>query len=743
MKIFDAWPQANSPSRPLPYATLLVATALVYFAVGRMSLALAIPPGYASAVWPPSGIALAAVLLFGARVWPAVWIGAALVNVTVESSLLVAAAIASGNTLEALAGGALVRRHVGDPARFQRSEDVFKFIALCAVASAIAATVALVPLAAGGLSWAQGFRNWWTWWQGDLSGMIVVAPLILSWSAGTGEEWSAEKKLEAAVFAFLLLAAGALLTGSEPADFAPLSLTFVALPFIIWAALRFSQREVSTAIVVICAIAIWYTVKGGETASTTMNESLLMLLTFNSMVVATGLVLASVVAERGRAIQALRQRQDQLESSIRYDSLTGLPNATLFRHQLAQLVALGAESGRKVVVAVMDVERLRFINDAFGRQGGDELLRQIAARLAPDITGSSVVARVDGGRFAVAAYGFREEAAIGRAATERMERWFGPPFRLTGTELKLSARMGLAHFPLDGEHPETLYMHAESALMRAKRSGERCVFYAQTMSERAAETFSLESELRRAVERREFVLHYQPKVDLQMRRLTGVEALIRWRSRDRGVVPPLQFIPLLEETGLILEVGRWALGQAVCDQAVWAAKGLNVPRVAVNVSSIQLRHAGFVGDVQDAIAHAAGAPRIDLELTESCIMENVEATIAKLSAIRALGVGIAIDDFGTGYSSLAYLAKLPADLLKIDRSFISRMLEDDGSMTLVQTILSLANSLALKTVAEGVESEQQADMLALLGCSEMQGYLVSEPRPPEEIAAMLGARGAC
>jgi diguanylate cyclase (GGDEF)-like protein len=728
--------------QPLSYAGLLAATAIVYFIAGRLSLALAIPPGYATAVWPPSGIALAAAVLFGPRIWPAVWIGAAFVNIAVDASFAAAALIASGNTLEALAGSAMIRRLGADPARFGRGEDVLKFIALCALASAIAATVALVPLSIGHpLSWTQGFRNWWTWWQGDLSGMIVGAPLILSWSTANREPRTSEKKLEAVVFGFLLLAAAFLVIGSSTSEFAPLSLTFVALPFIIWAAFRLGQREVTAAIAVICAIAIWYTVERNDPGSPVeINEWLLMLLSFNAMVVATGLVLVTVVGERARAMQALRKRHDRLESFTHYDPLTGLPNSTLFRHQLAQLLAIGTGSGRKVAVAVVDIERFRVLNDTFGREGGDELLKHVADRLAPDISGADIVARVDSNRFAVAYHGFDDEAGVARMASEKMERWFGPAYHLGSNELRLSARMGIALFPQDGDQGDVLYLHAESALNRAKKTGERCVSYTQKMSERAAEQLSLENKLRRAVERGEFVLYYQPKVDLHLRNITGVEALMRWKSPDLGLVPPMQFIPLLEETGLILEVGRWALTQAVRDQQRWADEGLNVPRVAVNVSCMQLRDRDFLEHVRQAVQPTAGAPLIDLEITESHIVEDITANIVTLKKIRALGVGVAIDDFGTGYSSLAYLAKLPATVLKIDRSFVASMLRDDDAMTLVQTILSLATSLKLGTVAEGVETEQQADMLALLGCNEMQGYLISTPRPPEGMIALFGPR---
>jgi diguanylate cyclase (GGDEF)-like protein len=723
----------------MPYAAQMGMVAVAYFAAARMSLVLAIPPGYATAVWPPSGIALAAALLLGTRIWPGIWIGAALVNVAVESSFFSAVAIGSGNTLEALVASTLIRRHIADPARFERGEEVLRFVALCALACALAPSVALIPLAAGHpLTWEAGLRNWWTWWQGDLSGMIVVAPLILSWNARAAGAWPAEKKLEAAGFGLLLLVAAALITADNATHFVPLSLTFVTLPFIIWAAFRFGQREVSTAIAVICAIAVWYTVEHRNLfGSAPLNEMLLMLLTFNSMVVITGLMLVAVVGERSRAMNKLQSRTEQLESVREHDPLTGLPNGTLFRRQLAQLVSVAAESGQKVAVAVMEVERFKNINDAFGRQAGDELLKQIAGRIASNLTGSSMVARVYGNRFALASHGFENEDGVARAVNERLARWFGPPYRLTGDDLRVSARMGVALFPEDGEQPDVLYMHAESALERAMKIGERCVFYRQKMSERVAEKLSLENKLRQAIERDEFVLHYQPKVDVDLRRLTGLEALIRWNSPELGLIPPMQFIPLLEETGLILEVGSWVLRQAIHDQGIWAAEGVPVPRVAVNVSSIQLRQRNFVEQVQETIGPVTRAPLIDFEITETCIMEDIEANIGKLRQIRALGIGIAIDDFGTGYSSLAYLAKLPAQVLKIDRSFIARMLDDDDALALVQMILSLAITLKLTAVAEGVEHEEQADMLGLLRCAEIQGYYVSKPLPREQITPFL------
>jgi diguanylate cyclase len=278
--------------------------------------------------------------------------------------------------------------------------------------------------------------------------------------------------------------------------------------------------------------------------------------------------------------------------------------------------------------------------------------------------------------------------------------------------------------------------NAEAALDKAKRSTEPYLFFEQGMTERVAENLKLETALRRAIEQEEFVLHYQPRVDLQTRRIQGVEALIRWQSSE-GLVPPMKFIPLLEQTGLIIEVGAWALRQAVLQHRSWLDAGMSAPRIAVNVSAGQLRQKDFVARLKRTLEQGATPPGIDLEVTESMVMDDIAGSIEKLRAIRDLGVNVAVDDFGTGYSSLAYLAKLPVNTLKIDRSFIITMLSDPPTMTLVSTMISLAHSLALKVVAEGVDAEEQARALAQLGCEEMQGYLFSKPLPAAELGALL------
>jgi EAL domain-containing protein (putative c-di-GMP-specific phosphodiesterase class I) len=293
-------------------------------------------------------------------------------------------------------------------------------------------------------------------------------------------------------------------------------------------------------------------------------------------------------------------------------------------------------------------------------------------------------------------------------------------------------------FPDDGSDADALLRNTEASLMRAKETGERYLFYAPQMNVRMAEQVELEQGLRRAVDHGELFLHFQPKVELAARRIVGLEALLRWTGPDGKPVSPARFVPVLEQTGLIFEAGRQALATAASTYRAWKAAGISPPRVAVNVSSLQLRRRSFVDDIRAAL-EGDGDSGVDLEITESLLMEEVEESIAKLRAVREAGVQIALDDFGTGYSSLAYLARLPIDALKIDRGFIRGVTENANDTTIVSTIISLAQALRLTVVAEGVETEQQAQLLRLLRCDQMQGYLFSPPVPRERIEAMLQA----
>ena len=316
------------------------------------------------------------------------------------------------------------------------------------------------------------------------------------------------------------------------------------------------------------------------------------------------------------------------------------------------------------------------------------------------------------------------------------------PFHLGGhTAFRIAAKTGIALFPDDGADAETVFRNAEAALKTAKKSGDRYLFHTKKMTEAVAAKLTLENQLRQAIDNEEFVLHYQPKMNLTSGRVAGAEALIRWNDPRTGLVPPGKFIPVLEETGLISEVGRWALRKAIEDYLRWRAAGLKAVRIAVNVSPLQLRNPGFVAEIEGKIGIGAlAAEGLELEITESMIMEDLKHSVSSLRAIREMGVHVTIDDFGTGFSSLGYLSKLPVDTLKIDRSFVVEMTADPEGLALVSTIVNLAHALKLKTVAEGVETEEQTSLLRLLSCDEVQGFLFSKPVPADIFEARFLSR---
>ena len=447
-------------------------------------------------------------------------------------------------------------------------------------------------------------------------------------------------------------------------------------------------------------------------------------------------LLVQLASDMSFALDFIGQAE-RLNNLAYYDTLTGLANSRLFNERLVQEIASGLLHNYRVVLAYLNLDRFKTINDSLGRTAGDRLLKLVAERLGSFADNPARVGRVGADHFTLMIPQVHSDLDLARTLNELHEHCLGDPFMLEGTELRVSGRIGVAICPTDGVDAETLYRNAESAVARARAAAEKVLFYDARMTESVSERLALENALRVALRRQEFVLHYQPKVTVDTRELAGVEALIRWQHPQRGLVPPLTFIPLMEETGLINEVGAWALAQAASDAGRWQALGLSAPRVAVNVSAIQLRRPGFVDIVTLALQQTAGPAAIDIEITESAVMENIEPIIEVLQALRALGVDLAIDDFGTGYSSLAYLAKLPVQILKIDRAFVMGMHANPASLTLVATMVSMAHALRMKVVAEGVETEEEAQALALLHCDQLQGYLISRPLPFDRMTSFL------
>jgi diguanylate cyclase (GGDEF)-like protein len=415
-----------------------------------------------------------------------------------------------------------------------------------------------------------------------------------------------------------------------------------------------------------------------------------------------------------------------------------LPNRVLFRDRLTQAVAQAQRNDWTIGVMFLDVDRFKLINDTLGHVVGDELLRMVSARLAGAIRTGDTVGRLGGDEFAVILADLARPQDV-RQVADKLQQAFATPFRLRDREVYISLSIGITLYPVDGTGPDDLIKNADVAMYRAKELGRNNVqFYTAEMNRRANEWLDLENSLRRAMEREEFLLFYQPRVDVVSGRMVGMEALLRWKRADGTMVSPGVFVPLLEETGLIMLVGDWVLQTACLQQAQWRSAGLPLVPIAVNVSPRQLHDQSMAARVREIVTDCNADPgMLELELTESSLMRNPEEVVRMLSEIRALGVRIAIDDFGTGYSSLSYLKRFPLDCLKIDQSFVRDITTDEDDGAIVRTIISIARQMNLKVVAEGVETAEQLAFLKALDCDEAQGYLFARPMPAGEIGDRL------
>ncbi|MEP6971619.1 MAG: GGDEF domain-containing protein, partial [Betaproteobacteria bacterium] len=453
-------------------------------------------------------------------------------------------------------------------------------------------------------------------------------------------------------------------------------------------------------------------------------------------------LLNEIAGDIGFAIGHL-EKSATLDYLAFYDPLTGLPNRTLFMERLGRQMQATARQGGVVALVLGNVQRFRMVNETYGRHAGDELLRQLATRLSAAAAFAENLARINSDSFACFLSG-DDMQSLGQQVQSLFGAVTAQPFRCGEQSVMVDVTVAASVFPPDGVNGETLMANAETALRKAKSTQTPFMYYEAAMNARVAEMLKLEHRVREALEQGQLELHYQPKVDFGDRKVHSVEALMRWRDPQRGLIPPGQFIPLMEEIGLIRQAGAWALRQAVSDMQAWRAMGLQVPRCAVNVSAIQLRSKEFVATVLQAIAgFGEDAPLLDIEITESLLMQDVAQTSSVLQTLQGLGVHVAVDDFGTGYSSLAYLARLPINALKIDRAFVMEMEQSQQGVTIVGSIISLAHSLRLVVIAEGVETEAQATILRDLKCDLMQGYLFSKPVPFDALAKMLPAVAAC
>jgi diguanylate cyclase (GGDEF)-like protein/PAS domain S-box-containing protein len=446
------------------------------------------------------------------------------------------------------------------------------------------------------------------------------------------------------------------------------------------------------------------------------------------------------IAGIGADVTHRKEAEKKLIYLAHYDGLTGLPNRVLFFDRLRQSIAHSARREQPSAVIFLDVDRFKVVNDTLGHAIGDDLLKGVAQRLLACVRTGDTVARFSGDEFVLIANDLHSPEDA-RAIAQKVLQAFSQPFRIEGHEIFVSMSMGISMYPADSEDEQGLVKDADTAMYRAKESGRNNFqFYRPEMNARAMHRLQFENSLRHALERNEFRLHYQPKACLNTGRITGLEALLRWQRPGHGLVAPADFIPLLEETGLIVPVGEWVLGEACRQIRAWKDAGREPVSIAINISARQFA-ARNLGEIVKRVLdeHQADPQWIELELTESMLMVNTEEAVRTLEYLKSLGLRLSIDDFGTGYSSLSYLKRFPIDALKIDRSFIDEITTDVDDATITRAVIGMAHNLGLKVVAEGVETREQLAFLSENGCDEAQGFYFARPQPADEVTEWLNA----
>jgi diguanylate cyclase (GGDEF)-like protein/PAS domain S-box-containing protein len=843
--------------RIAPRSAVVAALAAVYVGAAKLGLSLAYVHPSATPVWPPTGISIAALLLFGRWAWPGVFIGAFVANVWTSGDPLSSLGIAAGNTLEAVLAAWLVTRFAGGSHAFDRARNIFRFAGAAVAGCVVGATVGTLSLELPGLAgWESFGRIWFTWWLGDTAGALLVGPLLLVWLQESASAEHGRVRLDG-----LLLFAGVL--GSAFVVFGPvptgnLPLEFLCLPFLVAIAFRYGVREAVTANALLAAVAIWGTLGGtGPFHRLDPNESLLLMQSYTCVLTLTTAALAAVVAERRRVTHSLallesavdsaaegvailesgaapsrprimftnegfrkltglsasdaigetldlldvsprdamvsarrafasgkgferemtvrrpdgsqyaleievmpvpgrgvspywvailrdvserRQHLAALEHQALHDALTGLPNRLLLDDRLDQSIRAAEREGGSLAVLLIDLDRFKDVNDTYGHAAGDGLLAQVGPRLRGVLRSVDTIARVGGDEFVVLLPSAGRAEDVGRTA-EKILEILEAPFGVDGHLAEVSASIGIALYPDHGADGLHLLRAADAAMYMAKRSSRAYSVYSAGEDAFQRRRLVLLEELRRGIDAGELFLAYQPQVDMRTGQVSHVEALVRWRHPERGIVLPDEFISGAERIGLSRKLTDWILDSALRQARRWKTEGLTLP-VSVNASIRILRDTGFATRVKDLLREVGLGPELlTLEITESLMAEPLDA-LATLEELRTSGVRLSIDDFGVGALSLLTLKQLPVEEIKIDKSFVLGMAAEKMDAAVVRSIIDLAHYLGCRVVAEGVESAYAWDRLSELGCDLAQGSYVCPPMEADELAAWFAERHA-
>ena len=702
---------------------------LGYLVTGWLGLQMPYTGTHITLVWLPTGIAVAALLKWGRGVWPGIYLGAFLVNLAIGSAWPLAAGIAAGNTLGPLIAMWWLQRVEFQPT-LNRQKDVGLFFIAAALGMAVSASFGVANLYLAGLIPAAALGSaWLAWWMGDTVGVLLIGPLLLTLTQKNIKQLSRDRM---ALLQWALVA-GPVMWLTFIQDFGPLGralpLAFLTFPLFAWAALRFGITGAAIAGLGFSVVAAWGTVTGhGTFFLPDTHVSLFLLWSYMACTVVTGLLITALQGERQLAEEAAM-------NLAFYDPLTQLPNRRLLMDRLTQALASSARSGHQGALLLIDLDNFKTLNDTLGHDKGDLLLQQVGQRLVGCVREGDTVARLGGDEFIVMLEVLsdnpEEAASQAEAVGAKIIAALNQPYQLTGHTKRSTPSIGLTLFTGHRLSIDELLKQAELAMYQSKTAGRNTLrFFDQKMQAVATDRAALEADLREALLQQQFILYYQPQV-IGEGHLTGAEALVRWQHPQRGLVSPAEFIPMAEETGLILPLGHWVLETACAQLVNWASQpDTEHLTLAVNVSANQMHQADFVTQVLAVLSKTGANPhRLKLELTESLLVSHVETTIAKMAALKAHGVGFSVDDFGTGYSSLSYLKRLPLDQLKIDQGFVRDILTDPNDAAIARMIMALAESMGLTVIAEGVEIEAQRDFLAQLGCHAYQGYLFSRPLP--------------
>lgn len=472
-------------------------------------------------------------------------------------------------------------------------------------------------------------------------------------------------------------------------------------------------------------------IRAAEMTQRTSDDQLSMLRQANAQ-----LVIATIDAHK--LAEQVQTAHASLDHLAHHDVLTGLPNRILLNDRLAQATALAHRQGKQLAVMFMDLDRFKHINDSLGHAVGDRLQQSVAQRLVEGVRHSDTVSRQGGDEFVLLLPDIEHVEDVALSA-QKMLMAIAHPHLIDRNDLQIGVSIGISLFPDDGQDAETLIKHADIAMYQAKESGRNNYqFFEQDMNARAVQRQSIEAGLRRALERQEFVLHYQPKINLLSGTIVGIEALVRWQHPQHGLLDPAEFVPIAEDSGLILPIGRWVLREACLQARAWQDAGLPPITVAVNTSALEFRAGDFLEYLRATLEASGLEPRyLELELTESVLMRDAASADSVLHALADLGVKLAIDDFGTGYSSLSYLRQFPIDTLKIDQSFVNQITRNPDDATIVSAVISMGKSLKQRVIAEGVETAEQAAFLLTQHCDEGQGYFFGRPVEAEALALLL------